>query len=502
MKRTDEVLWPKVTHEVLWPKVWWIAASVVLAAASATMPVAMASPASNADMVQQRLPVIAGDPVSLREFFVDLPKGADLHHHLMGAVSAESMLDWLAADGGCLSLVTYQASPPPCSSADVSAAAVATDPAVRAGVIGAWSMRGFVPSPERSGHDHFFATFRLFEEAFSTPERFGDGIAEVANRAAVDNALRIETRLMPNETGSGGLAQALQTQYADSALDPATLPDAFAILQAAGLGSVVADAVAATDRIMERAQLTMACQTWNPDPGCRVQIGLVAETNRDASPQEVFAQLATAFATAAADSRWVAADLVAPEDGPQALDDYRLHMQMVRFLSTLYPQVHVTLHAGELAPGLVGPADLDFHIREAVLLAGTERVGHGVDIRHEKDSAGLMQTMAQRGITVEVALTSNDQILGVNSQASQFLAYREAGVPVVLATDDEGVEGTDLSAQYELAFRWFGLPYAELKKLSYQSVDSAFATPSQRAALHERLDAEFTAFEEHWSQPQ
>lgn len=485
----------------LWSTAPRVAAAVVVAVASATMPAAAASPASNADAVQQQLAVIADNPVSLREFFTDFPKGADLHHHLIGAVEAESILEWLVADGGCLSLTTYRASPPPCAGPDVTAASVVNDPAVRAATIDAWSMRGFVPSPAQSSHDHFFATFELFEGAFSSLERFGDGLAEVANRAALAGVLRLETRLMPNKTGSGMLAQALQTQDPESVLDPQRFPDAYAVLQAAGLRAVVADAGAATDRIVERAQRTMACQSGHPDAGCQVQIGLIAETNRDGSPQEVFAQLATAFATAAADSRWVAVDLVAPEDGPPALAYYRLHMQMVRFLTTIYPQVLVTLHAGEVVPGLVAPEDLEFHVREAVLLAGADRVGHGVDIREETDSAGLMQVMAERGIAVEVALTSNDQILGVNPQASQFLAYREGGVPVVLATDDAGVEGTDLAVQYELAFRWFDLPYTELKSLSYQSVSSAFATSAQRAALQERLDAAFTAFEERWSRP-
>ena len=41
-------------------------------------------------------------------------------------------------------------------------------------------------------------------------------------------------------------------------------------------------------------------------------------------------------------------------------------MRMVDFLHRLYPEVHVSLHAGELAPGLVPPEGLCFHIRLAV----------------------------------------------------------------------------------------------------------------------------------------
>ena len=46
--------------------------------------------------------------------------------------------------------------------------------------------------------------------------------------------------------------------------------------------------------------------------------------------------------------------------------DYALQMKMVGFLHGLYPKVHITLHAGELAAGLVPPDGLCCHIRLAV----------------------------------------------------------------------------------------------------------------------------------------
>ena len=152
-------------------------------------------------------------------------------------------------------------------------------------------------------------------------------------------------------------------------------------------------------------------------------------------PADVLAQLATGFAVAAADDRWVAVDLVSPEDDITSHTDYHLHMQMARFLRSVYP-------------------------------------------------------------------TSNQQILGIDRQSSQFLVYRAAGVPVVLSTDDEGVERIDLSREYQKAYRWFDLSYADLKKLSYQGVTSAFVSPEQRKRLKERLDGAFRAFEAKWIGPQ
>ncbi|MGH9807493.1 MAG: adenosine deaminase, partial [Terriglobia bacterium] len=63
--------------------------------------------------------------------------------------------------------------------------------------------------------------------------------------------------------------------------------------------------------------------------------------------------------------------------------DYTDHMRMVGFLRDLYPGVHVSLHAGELAPGLVPPEGLCCHVRLAVEQARADRIGHGADVMYE-----------------------------------------------------------------------------------------------------------------------
>ena len=46
--------------------------------------------------------------------------------------------------------------------------------------------------------------------------------------------------------------------------------------------------------------------------------------------------------------------------------EFDLHMKMLDYLHGLYPKIHISLHAGELAMGLVPPEGLRFHIRESV----------------------------------------------------------------------------------------------------------------------------------------
>ena len=96
-------------------------------------------------------------------------------------------------------------------------------------------------------------------------------------------------------------------------------------------------------------------------------------------PKElVFAQTVFGFELASADPRVVAINFVGGEDDYISMTDYAEHMRMVGFLRDLYPKVRVSLHAGELAPGLVPPEGLCCHVRLAVEQAQSDRIGHGV----------------------------------------------------------------------------------------------------------------------------
>jgi adenosine deaminase len=110
-----------------------------------------------------------------------------------------------------------------------------------------------------------------------------------------------------------------------------------------------------------------------------------------------------------------------------------------------------------------------------------------------------MSVMRRRGVLVEVALTSNEQILGTKAKQSQLPVYLANRVPVSLATDDPGIERTDLSEQYMKARRWFDLSYADLKKMSYNGITYSFATPELKAVLKARLDRAFTSFEARYA---
>jgi adenosine deaminase len=419
------------------------------------------------------------DPAQLRDLLWSMPKGGDLHMHLSGSVYAEEMLGYGAGDGDCVAVLTFASYTAPCAPGDRPVADAMTDNVFQNRVVRAWSMKGFVPGDE-SGHDHFFATFDKFGSALDGHE--GDGLATVARRARAQHEQYLEVLTTPRFGDVLGLAR--RVEYTSD------LPELRLRLLAAGLRDIVPRASADLDTLLAQEHLA--------DPSATPLIRFDVQVLRAMPPPVVFAQLVLAFELMRSDPRWVGVNLVQPEDDNVALRDYRLHMRMLAALRRIYPTGHITLHAGELAPGLATPADLRFHIREAVEVAGAERIGHGVDILSERDPAGLAREMARRGVMVEIALTSNRQILGVAGRAHPLAFYRRHGVPVALATDDEGVSRSDMTGQYEQAVREQRLGYRALKRSAVNALRHAFLPDGVKASLLRRQAVAFARFEAPW----
>jgi adenosine deaminase len=169
----------------------------------------------------------------------------------------------------------------------------------------------------------------------------------------------------------------------------------------------------------------------------------------------------------------VGLNLVMAEDWYVPIHDFDLHMRMLDYLHGVYPKVHITLHAGELTPQLVPPEDL-YHIRASVELGHAERIGHGVDVMQEQDPEALLTMMAQKKILVEICLTSNEVILNVTGTHHPLPMYLKLGVPVTLATDDEGVSRGDIVQEYARAAATYNLTYLDLKKFARASLEFSF----------------------------
>jgi len=442
-----------------------LALALALALAACSVPPTVAPPSpSNEARTAAYLQQIRDRPPYLDAFLRRMPKGGDLHNHYSGAIYAESYLGWAMADGLCIDRSKLALAKPPCRAPDlVPATDARRDPVLYGQVVDALSMRGFLPVAE-SGHDHFFATFGKFDAA--QDGHFGDMLAEVANRAGAQNVAYLE------------LMASLGMSAARNVGKAAGWNDDLATLRAKLLGPEMAAIVAEARREVDVAEGAMRrrmhCGGESAEPGCTVTIRYLGQVIRTFPPEQVFAQFVLAFELAKADPRIVGLNLVAPEDAPVALRDYDIQMKMLGFLHALSPDVKISLHAGELTPALVPKEALRFHLRRAVEVAGASRIGHGVDIMGEDDAPGLLAEMAKRRVMVEINLTSNDTILDVVGTAHPFGAYRRAGVPLALSTDDEGVSRIDLTHEFVRATTTYGLGYADLKTLVRNSLEYAF----------------------------
>ncbi len=411
----------------------------------------------------------AQGPLALHAFLEEMPKGADLHMHLSGAVYAETFLDEAAEDGVCVDTVALafdrKAAPGACKPGEASgAAALEGDTHLRDELIDSFSMRSFVPTTGTSGHDWFFATFARFGGL--AKQHTGDWLDEVATRAARQNEQYLEVMDTPDLKPAEALAEKRGPQSDFRAWRDELLAD--------GLGASLAPAQAAITEAETRRNAREHCGTAAALPACSVEIRFLFQVLREQPPADVFAQVVFAFELAKADPRVVGLNFVQPEDGYVATRDYALHMSMLDALKPLYPGVHISLHAGELAPGLAPPRELTFHIRSAVEQGHAERIGHGADVMYEDHPYALLEEMAARHTLVEINLTSNNVILNLTGPRHPLPEYLRAGVPVALSTDDEGVSRIDLTHEYVRAAETYRLRYAQLKQMARASIEHSF----------------------------
>src|ERR1041384_2024759 len=405
-------------------------------------------------------------------FLLKMPKGGDLHNHLSGAIYAERYIEWAAEKRLCINTstmaLTVPASPSKCDPDQTPANKALTSSVLYRQMVDAWSMRNWQLSGQ-SGHDHFFDAFGRFGPA--TYDNNGKMLAEAVKSASRGKVSYVELMLTPDGTATGVLSSQIGEKVGWDGNFEGTLSK----LKANGIDNAVALGIKNLQEMETEKNQLLKCGSPQADAGCSVMIRYVAQVSRNSAPGQVFAQMVTGLALANdPQSRVVATNLVQGEDGVNSMQNFSLHMQMLKFLRPLYPKARVTLHAGELAPGLVPPDGLTFHIRESVMVAGAERIGHGVDIMHETDSFELLKEMARRNVMVEICLSSNDLILGITGARHPLATYLEYGVPVALATDDEGVGRSEISVEFLKAAEEQGLGYVQLKSMARNSLQYAF----------------------------
>jgi adenosine deaminase len=484
--------------KISWSLVLLLACALTLQAQGGPSKRSSALRSENAEGAARYFESIRKSPPQEWAFLLRMPKGGDLHNHLSGAIYAESYIQWASENGLCINTTNMALlAPPPPTRADPNspndvtaygrvnsvpppttgcdpkagqqpASAALTNSNLYGQMIDAWSMRNWQLSGQ-SGHDHFFDTFVKFGPA--TWNQTGKMLAEAVSRAARGQVLYLELLLTPDGTSTGVVSSQIGDKVGWDGNPESTLSK----LKSNGIDTAATtgiknlqDAEAEKDRLLK-------CGTTQADPGCAVTVRYIAQVSRGSALGAVFAQMVTGFALANdPNSKVVGLNLVQPEDSLASMKNFSVQMQMLSFLKPLYPHAHVSLHAGELAPGFVPPDGLSFHIRESVMTARADRIGHGVDIMHEGDPYDLLKEMARRNVMVEICLSSNDLILGVSGAQHPLATYMQFGVPLALATDDEGVSRSEISREFLKGAEDQGLGYLQLKTMARNSLQYAF----------------------------
>jgi aminodeoxyfutalosine deaminase len=127
--------------------------------------------------------------------------------------------------------------------------------------------------------------------------------------------------------------------------------------------------------------------------------------------------------------------------------------------------LRLTAHAGETG---------DPKSVWAALRLGAERIGHGIAAARDPD---LLRCLRERDIPLEISITSN-LVTGVVARLEDHpirLLY-DAGVPLVLNTDDPAMFGCTLEGEYRLAQR-LGFSETELRGIARNGFRYAFARP-------------------------
>jgi aminodeoxyfutalosine deaminase len=133
----------------------------------------------------------------------------------------------------------------------------------------------------------------------------------------------------------------------------------------------------------------------------------------------------------------------------------------------------LTVHAGET----VGPESIWNALRELK----PDRIGHGL---HAVDDPDLVRHLAENQIPVEVCITSN-VFTGCCTSLAEHPVRKlfDAGVLIVLNTDDPDMFHTTLTNEYQIAREIFCFSDDELRELARNSFRASFLPEPRKKEL-------------------
>jgi hypothetical protein len=358
------------------------------------------------------------NPPLLNIILKKMPKGGDLHIHMMGSVYSESLLElaiehnlYFNEESNLFSKVKH--------SCNVPAAEIEKSSHLLEQFSNAISMRDARKSSEL-GHDHFmydcFGTIGSIADCID-PRTFVDIVREQVKKESI--------QYLELMVGMSQL-KAMAPHFSEMKLDE--LP----------------------------------------------KTRFIIEISRIQSDDEQFEQtIQEAFELIQANPEILSLNMVGPEDHPISQTHFERQIAIIDKIWQQY-RSPMTLHAGELTQKLSSPKYLNSRIQKTLMFGHCSRIGHGVSISEEEDALELLKMMRINKIAVEVCLSSNAGILGVVGEMHPISLYLSQGVPVVLASDDPAVNRANLTEQFLRAVIIQKLGYHAIKTCVRNSIQHSF----------------------------
>ena len=135
------------------------------------------------------------------------------------------------------------------------------------------------------------------------------------------------------------------------------------------------------------------------------------------------------------------------------------------------------VHASEAAGAQNARAAIDMNVK---------RIGHGVRALEDQS---VMADLVKKNVVLEVCPTSN-VLAGIYPSYKDHPLRRlyDAGVKITLASDDPGLFGNSIGAEYQVAKEHFGFTDRELLSITRNAIKAAFVDEPTRSALLEDVE--------------
>lgn len=168
---------------------------------------------------------------------------------------------------------------------------------------------------------------------------------------------------------------------------------------------------------------------------------------------------------------------LAGDENATPINEYQKEFELAKELG-----VPFTIHAGESGPA----ANVQFAID-----MGATRIGHGVHAIYDDD---VVRQLVEKGITLEISITSNILSRSFNSYAEHPVRkLYDRGVRINLNTDDQELFDITIQSEYEKAMHYYFFSTHDMIKMNLYGAEASFCPDKGRIVdeLKKQLDYQY-----------